>query len=863
MQGLRFIVSLSLVIGVAGGGMARAQEPSPPATPKLLYSDYDVATNGPLLAVLEGGMGSLDLSRLPPEQRKMIAAWMDSRVKRVVVGSVTVVAPKTMQIIEANPGKPDPYAGLAAEERVQVLLSFFDAAQWAQAGSVQGIGLADLNDVQGALFVSLLPEKMTVQRTRLVAGEKPVEIRYEAQGAPQNIDPLTARLRLVRKVNFTFSKERTEDYGYGGQVEPAVGDEIVTLTTRDQARGDKKSESETLSAFGVPIVRMVPSRLKPGDLDFTEPKLHLSIALDGDLKTLGDLLKRIAKATGMDLMADKRVAARPILVRALSGQQARGGDLLQALCWAVTGTFRRVGTSTYLLTDDVAGIGARFARLAEWAEAADEARRDAMDRAKDVTVKHDPLSHIGFAPGDTHGLPPDMMRRIDDAYRKERYQEAPEVKFADLPASLQQTVTQLVDFWSKNGTPVRMDRMRVGTELSVQFLLPGGAALTPSFSQNIGSEYLRAIAAGPTAPAPPVRTRQSVPPRPMSEAVRKRVLLARMPADDPAVAALLGVAKAKGFTEVWLHVRLDAPQTVERLMVAQVVGRKLGLFLGCAVSLLRGGGMPGAEDINVLGETGAAFAKRKVAAQPQYRTIYTPFADWTLLSSEQATRLLTPLAQVPGLSALTLKASAAPGWAGETPGGDGIPTNGHLGFDTATRLACLRAEGFDPIDVGPYDYALKTPPSLHFFPDAGSSGLHKTLNDFRFEQNRKSLAQVRAALRKLAPQLPVYLDDRASPYTDTEVRWFGRWDDTDRMAVNPISSVESEAREVAFAASPEPLLRCPGWDGKPEGLAKVLGETAAKAVKKWPGIALDLTGFAPVEALEQLGGLPDIAVRPH
>ena len=90
-----------------------------------------------------------------------------------------------MQIIETKPGPPNPYAGLKAEERLQALLSFFDTAQWAQAGSTQGIGLADMSDVERGLFLSLLPEKMTVQRTRLVAGDQPGELHYVPQGDPQ------------------------------------------------------------------------------------------------------------------------------------------------------------------------------------------------------------------------------------------------------------------------------------------------------------------------------------------------------------------------------------------------------------------------------------------------------------------------------------------------------------------------------------------------------------------------------------------------------------------------------------------------------------------------------------------------------
>ena len=336
------MVTLSLVVGLAG--MGRVGETQSDIPQRL---DYNVARQGPLLMLLPGEMGIPPQSQLTPAQQEALAAMIDSRGKRVVVGGMTVVAPKTMQVIETKPGKPDPYAGMKAEERLQALLSFFDAAQWKAAGSTQGIGLSEMSDVERGLFLSLLPEQMSVQRTRLVAGDQPGALTYVPQGNAQEVDPLATRLRLVRKVNFRFSKQGADDYSFGGMVEPGAGQEIVTLAA-SEPRGDKKPDPETIFAYGVPVVYNVPSRLKVGELNFADPKLARPITLDGDLRTLGDLLKRVAQVSGLDLMADKRVAGLSLLIRSLPGRQVRGADVLRACCWAITGAFRRVGASTYL-----------------------------------------------------------------------------------------------------------------------------------------------------------------------------------------------------------------------------------------------------------------------------------------------------------------------------------------------------------------------------------------------------------------------------------------------------------------------------------------------------------------------------------
>ena len=162
------LVTLSLVLGLAGlGRVGQAQAQIDKPAPRL---EYDAARQGPLLMLLPVEMGAPNGSALTSAQREGMAAYIEAHGKRVVVGGLTVVAPKTMQIIETKPGKPDPYAGMRADERLQALLSFFDTAQWKQAGSTQGIGLSEMSEVERGLFLSLLPETMSVQRMRLEAG---------------------------------------------------------------------------------------------------------------------------------------------------------------------------------------------------------------------------------------------------------------------------------------------------------------------------------------------------------------------------------------------------------------------------------------------------------------------------------------------------------------------------------------------------------------------------------------------------------------------------------------------------------------------------------------------------------------------
>ena len=850
----------------AGQVAAPPVRPSAPPSNPLDLIPYDAAQRGPLLLIGESYIPHARPNEGLPAIQTLFALAERMGRKVVPIGSLTVLAPATMRVIVDNPGKPDVYAGLRDGERFKILLSQFSTAQWELAGSARGIGLADMTDTQRGLYISLLPEKMQIQRVKLVPTDKPGQNRYDYQGTAQDADPLTARLRLVRKVDFHYFKPGANDSSVSGSVEPGAGDEITISTIGGGARGDIAPDADTVRAYGVPIVQTVPNRLKPGMLNFAAPSLQMPVALDGEMKTLGELLARVAGVTHLDLLADKRVADLPVFLSAARGQTARAGDILQALSTSVTGAFRRVGASTYLLTDDAQGIGTRLARLDEWAETASSARYEVMHDLTNNAAKHDPLAHIGFAPGDPYALPPALQQRVDASYRKSRYNGPPTLNPSELPAALQQCVERNAEFWEEEHIAIRKDQVGVGTILSAQFVV-GGAAVEASFAQNIGSQYLEEVAAPDT---PPVSSAAAAPkpPLPMPPTLGKRVLVMKMPemrtpADAKALLDLTSLARAKGFTEIWLHVPLDKPDAVAQVKAAIVAGRQANLKVGVLVSLLHDGGIPTPEDINIFGETGAQYAGRRAQTAPKSMSgYYERMAGWTLMDSAEVGRRVSELARTPGLSALALKSTAAPGWADSPAGGDAIPANAHFGYSVPFRLAYLRAEGVDPLDVTHYAYSLNAQVSLPFFP-GDSENLWKSLNAYRQRENDRAMSAIYRSLKQAAPDLPLYTDDRVSSYGDPNTGWYARWDSAERLPANPPYAVESEARTAAFARSSEPLLRQPAWSGKPESVARAFGDTAQRAAQQWRGVVLDLTKRAPAEAMRIINALPDCPPPPQ
>jgi hypothetical protein len=138
--------------------VAGAQTVAVPAPPANVLDSlrYNPAERGALLLVGQpffARVGAPPGRGAPASARNTLRGFADAIDRRIVtLPGLTVLAPKTMQIIVERPGKPDPYAGLKAEERFKVLLSLLDESQWKQAGSERGIGPEQMTDEQRALF---------------------------------------------------------------------------------------------------------------------------------------------------------------------------------------------------------------------------------------------------------------------------------------------------------------------------------------------------------------------------------------------------------------------------------------------------------------------------------------------------------------------------------------------------------------------------------------------------------------------------------------------------------------------------------------------------------------------------------------
>ncbi|MES2461313.1 MAG: hypothetical protein V4671_12085 [Armatimonadota bacterium] len=568
------------------------------------------------------------------------------RRARTVGRSLTVFAPTTMTVLTSPLPKPDPYAGMGANEKLRLLQSLLTKTQWRTLGNPGGIGISDLDQKQRDLFLSLLPDPFVVQPVR--RGDNGQRINYTGSDAKTDVTLTPAqrksvRLSLHRVLNWSFTSAGN---GSPGST-PARSDIRMGFVEDDGAsyeiRGNgfgSNSPGRNGTLFGVPLLTEVPSQLKPGHLPFISTALDVPISLEG-AATVGDLIKRTAAQTRVPLYCDPRYAGLSVYIRN-SGRSVRAGDLLQALCWAVTGTFRKVGAgiaSSFVLTDDVEGLGTRHARLQAWAStnaALGEQRRNEVDEA---LAKAPVGDSVGWAAGDPQHPDESLAQKIEDHRKKISDPNKPPatntnpsgqgaqpsqplliVPVSELPSTAQETVRRQLEDYAKileneksndfiaehpevASPALQPDRVVMDVQVQASFFVPGigtvsaqGISVSSAAVQRLSPVSLSSLLGQiGSIPAQPLPTHVAVP-----AAYKQSALLVSARNADEATRAVTA-AKRHGLNQVWIEVpivpealtALPGPDGAEdrsgreTLLAGIAAGKNANVLVGAVVRLLR------------------------------------------------------------------------------------------------------------------------------------------------------------------------------------------------------------------------------------------------------------------------------------
>lgn len=757
---LRHTIAVFAVLCVASH--ARAQEAAP-TPPRPIPSNLSLALNtvrwtqGPLLVVdaerTLPGQSRFDEESVPPifpapepdgaVRLDAVAPIYRRQVMRI--GGLSVLAPETMAVLSADLGVPNPFGSMRPDEKFALLIASLTTAQMRKLSGPNGLGFGDLDRDQQPLFRAMLPDPFRLQRTTYGEGgakpEPPVTLS-EAQRA-------AVRIAACRKLTWTFSPTT-------GQGVMGIGVAETEPGTRWEIPFEPGEFGLRSTAFGSPLVSELPNRLKQGDLALDAAALDGRVSTTGAL-TVGALIARVAEQSRVRLVADPRYGKLPVRFLGTPAD-VRGGDLLNALCLAVTGTFRKVGP-IYIFTDDREGLGVRHARLNNWlfdAVIQSEVAKDRLrSRANRSAVP--PGNLVDWDPNDPFYPGADIREQIE-THRRGLLQPTPPspapigfrdqrlpVPVSQLSPAAQRRVAAQIESWnrtSRESAPPpdlppgfvvprmvpRTDQVHLDPQIQMRFVVPGIGVVERSGSSSSGSlslfqtDLLRP--ASPNAIAPASREPRVLP----IDGWTNRAILVRPKTIDE-VKAVVAAGKRIGLNQLWIG-DVDAALMTEAVSVAKASG----VSIVASVSLLRASENDPTSwgERTILGETAMELAKERLAAlEPLHRLNSVPrtsepgwflleqgrlrfrygaeHGDWLRIdtpeSAEPIRARVLALAAVPGIAGLAIHDSAPPGYVGSTSqsysmrGGGATNVVRNLGYSLENRLAFLEKTDVDPIDL--------------------------------------------------------------------------------------------------------------------------------------------------------------------
>jgi hypothetical protein len=932
---LTILAATSITVPTANS-VAWAQNPvsansgAPKPVPETLQSFletavWDAVARGPLITVApesalpawkaatrrpQYGLNGKRLPVIPPpvpqpqqDGRFRVTDLTEYFGRRVVrLKGLTVLAPSEMVVLNTQPGKPDYAADLWRSDKMEMIEATLTEEQWKLLGSDQGLGVNDLSDKGRKLFLSYLSDPMVfvtwsayLSKSDTEPAEKPILL----SGSQRN----SIRLRLQKSAEFTLPME-------GGPYSRLY---VPTQPTTEKyvlvSKPFGGPEPDTL--FGQQIRRLVPSRLKPQQIDFSAPVLRTAVSLSG-LKTVGELVERIRNATRTEIYVDARAAKRTLWIRATETQTVRAGDALQALCWGLTGAIRFVSdgesNGVFLLTEDIEGIGSRLTRLRDWAESAQfHAIQTAIDRHK-VIQKQSPMRFVRFPKEDFNALEGKVAEAVDKGIRNDvptRWRGV-SVPIADFSPQQQETIRKAATAYETNITTSgrRVALIKDGTAsvfLSTKrkLILPGLGEVDDSNANTMASlnSYIpfsdedSSESKAPTKPAPPLTIPREMP---LGGA------LCVSPATETEAIKAVRAAQERGLKQLWIVLPVTPASSAANSASLNKARTLLGAAIREAgtVQIIAGVrlfGLPDTEpekmkDRTITGELPLIAARRRVETDlaveqdpDQAKKALAKTHDWvppqTDGLSERLAQHLKEIAQTPGLSGLALLDTAPPGYGQEARGPVYLPDyTTAVGYTPAARLAYIRAHSCDPIDitmdtlkVGNVNIRLpyfaeddpRPPVTTGTSASEGRSATPAAWAQFCSEAVSRVLGDLHHRLLPSLPTkeggFPVYLQTLDSSVSSKG--WFSRWDKAAALPRLPKQEPGKPLNLFAAAQSFSPLSLIDITYGN---YSEVVPTTArfSEAMNltldankgKWEGIVLNFSDVSVEKALEALQG---------
>ncbi len=658
-------------------------------------------------------------------------------------GGVMALGPLTYTELLTDFSRANPFADMPPRQAFTLLMGSLDDRQRTALLSKTGLGLSDLTtDTQKQIFEVLLPDAAVTLKPRPAAqGEKGFPLKNLRERAASVHFRLAQEVAIQAEVKGDPATNQYLEYRRAN-VPPlrGAGDPVIY----DMSSDDAYTKLEKVN--GVVIRRDVPNRLKPSALNYNAA-LQAVIPI-ADLKTVGSLIQSVAKKTGIELYCDPSYDKRSLTWVASGRNAASASELLRALAFCVAGTYRRVGPA-YTLTEDLVGMGTRRQIIQDFEEECNAQRYQAI-RDAEKKIKEDPAQKNARLDsfGDPLAMTPEQEKTPPDPRRISRMMDSynamsgASLPFDKLTPGQQQAVQSYEAAQAKypadrarRNPPDFEKNIHVLRKFAVQMVVSGlDGVVSTDFSDEI-LPLFRPEPAPKKTPEEELNVYRDLPKwTDAAKAYERRAIICR-PLTTADVDASLTRIAALGFNQMWLTVfengKARIPGTpfpldpgcdakVDLLTYAIDAGRKKGITVSPLIhAFLWGADAPPELQLRTLrGENSAQSARRRfnINSQMKDATFYplvvklalaAPSANLWVDPTDPATQaalmgLLRAIRTHAGVGVCVFCDVVPKGFAAldlyfNSP--TFISRCANLGYNPALRLAFLRKNHRDPIDI--------------------------------------------------------------------------------------------------------------------------------------------------------------------
>ena len=736
-------------------------------------------------------------------------------------GHVTAIAPKTMTILNTSPDLGDiPFAEVAGQHPLPFLLGTLTPDQM-HILATSGLGFADLSEDQQALLKAALPNPFLIVPRNAVtptmsmadlqkpgprqqAAFKRMREMSAAYKSMEQTIPADEVLRSV-KLHAFLTANLTPNAHDGGVTfsfrngMPSPGPFKLTYQEFDGL-----AHTEVQDQLQGLLSTKEPNALKDGQLDWKLPALQTKVGL-ADVKTVGDLVTAIAKATGLEVYVDGNYSHLPLDFAGAVEQPQAAVDLLQGLSVCVCGAWRQVGPC-WILTDDVAGYGTRYANLAEAVQKWSNRLTDADKVIGQRLVDLDWARQLHFMDKDPVALPQHLVDQLTKNGKTDGsipWKDVPQVTIDAIDSQLKGLADQpQMSSYTEQAT---QDRENAQPDTPIGYTLEIG------FAYELPETGLMPFDQTPYRPQKPTAV--------SNEDAQPPVNLGKIDMQDPVRAllctaettkeatALVDKAADVGFNALYLDVfhngrtyfpnRSIKPESVEASGVLQAAideaaGKGIAVYATVDLFCWRkdgGAAHPAkwpafvAQDLTIAGDPADVDMRRRIDNGLIRNDL--ELADMRVIEGNHSwvspfdpnvepalTGMVSALASTRGIAGIVVEDATPPGYVGVE---DRIDPAAALGYTSTARLDYLRKYHADPVDISPeYNLQLWLPYQgfqTTFNVDMSTFGTSSSNDWLKFRAAAADAVAVdcQRAIRAVNPSIPLLV--REGQYGETFDPW--------------------------------------------------------------------------------------------